>query len=902
MAGGLRADQAAAVFWAVTDDRRVSVIAAPAGAGKTRLLAAAARTWAAAGRGPVVGVTPSQAARNTLAAFVPESYNSAQFLGHLPGERGARGPVELAAGTLLLVDEASMISARDLADLTALAEAAGAKVIAAGDGGQLQAVADGGAMTLLADALGYARLGEPARFTRAWERAASLRLHAGDVSVLADYDVHGRISGGDPETIMDAAAAHYVACLLEGTDVLLMAADHARRRELSRRIRDDLLHLGRIGAGPGARIAGGTATATAGDLIVCTRNDHTVEAGEPGRTVANGDLLRVEAVTPAGLLVRRAVDADPVTGQRRWTGRCFAYKDYADCELGYAVTCHAAQSRTVHTALALITGTEDRQHAYVALTRGTTRNHAYVFTLPPKTADLRPGTRPAPELARFDRLAAARGAEPGHEDEDMGRGGDLAVGVLAQVLARDGRELSATGIREESLAEADHLAVLYAMWQGEVIAAREQHYRNLVTAALPPGYQGELSHRARWLWRSVRAAELAGLDPAEVIATAVGERSLTGARDVAAILDARIRRTGALVPAARLPWAGRLPAFADPQRRKFASDLAAAMGARTGRIGEHAARHALPWAVAALGPVPADPGDRERWRRRAAVIGAWRELAGYDHPADPIGPEPAGDTPDKRAAWHAALAALAPPGEKDVRGLPDGMLWHLRDTYTAETAWAPPWPGGLLRQARAAGEQARLAAIRAGAEAKAAADRGEASLAGRHEELAASYQALHAAYAQRETALAIAMDDRAGWERATAARRGRAVAADAELRRRHPGERIPPLRSAEPQPLTAAGAAALALKPGQPVPDAGRWLADLTAGHAAFASVLAARPASGQDPYPAGPGHGATGPALAARTDRGQEAVLQPPRPQIPPSPLVLDRARGRDTQLEAAR
>jgi hypothetical protein len=80
--------------------------------------------------------------------------------------------------------------------------------------------------------------------------------------------------------------------------------------------------------------------------------------------LANGDLLRVEAVPGRGLVVRRALDADPRTGARRWTDRCFLYGDYRNCELGYAVTDHVAQSRTVHTGLALITGTEDRQHAY----------------------------------------------------------------------------------------------------------------------------------------------------------------------------------------------------------------------------------------------------------------------------------------------------------------------------------------------------------------------------------------------------------------------------------------------------------------------------------------------------------------------------------------------------------
>ena len=124
---GLRQDQAAAALAVLTDGRFVSVINAPAGAGKTRVLAEAARIWAGAGLGPVIGITPSQSARNTLAAGVPVSYNAAQFLGHLPGRRGARGPVPIGPGTLLVIDEASMLSGPDLADLIAYAKAKGAK-------------------------------------------------------------------------------------------------------------------------------------------------------------------------------------------------------------------------------------------------------------------------------------------------------------------------------------------------------------------------------------------------------------------------------------------------------------------------------------------------------------------------------------------------------------------------------------------------------------------------------------------------------------------------------------------------------------------------------------------------------------------------------------------------------
>ena len=261
---------------------------------------------------------------------------------------------------------------------------------------------------------------------------------------------------------MDAAAADYLALTLDGTDVLLMAADHALRRELSRRIRDDLIRLGVVAAGPAVRIADG-AVASAGDLIVCTRNDHSVEAGEPGRTLANGDLLRIEAVTPAGLIVRRALDADPVTGQRRWTGQQFLYADYKNAELGYAVTDHVAQSRTVTVGLAVIAGTEDRQHAYVALSRGTDMNMAYVFTVSPKLADPVPGPRPAPELARYDRITAEHAGQPAAAAAETRD----ALAVLAGVLDRDGQQLSASQTRQQALANADHLAILHAIWTAE---------------------------------------------------------------------------------------------------------------------------------------------------------------------------------------------------------------------------------------------------------------------------------------------------------------------------------------------------------------------------------------------------------------------------------------------------
>ncbi len=895
----LRVDQAAAVFAAVTNQRRVSVINASAGSGKTTVLARAAQAWRHQRMGRVIGITPSQSARNTLAAGVPESYNAAQFLGDLPDRPRARGRVAVRAGDLLLVDEASMISTPDLADIVGHAEQNGAKVIIVGDTGQLQAVENGGGMNLLADTLGYVQLAEPVRFTEEWERAASLRLRAGDTSVLADYDEHGRIIGGEPEQIMETAAKTYVALTLQGRDVLLMAADHARRRELSRRIRDDLVHLGLVSRGPTARFTNGS-QASAGDLVICTRNDHTIEAGEAGRTLANGDLLRVEAITRCGLVVRRSLGADPDNGRPRWTERTFVYGDFADCELGYAVTDHVAQSRTVDTGLALITGTEDRPHAYVAMTRGWRRNIAFVVTVSPKIADPAPGPRGAPEIARYDRLQAFRAGHPPAEvaaDE-----GTSAVGVLAEVMTRDGLELSALQTLERNLSNADHLAILNAIWISETAPAREQDYRDMLLAALPAEYGEDISPRARWLWRTLRAAELAGLDPRQVVGDAVAQRSLSDARDVAAVVDARIRqRIRGTVPRSADSWSAQVPQIDDPDRQAYVTRIAELMDERKVRIGEHAAEHRPDWAVRALGPVPVGSCDElDDWLQRASAIGAYRELYRLHHPTESIGPEPLRDSPDKRSAWYEAFAALGLAGDARVRTMTDGLLLDLRATYPVETAWAPPWVGHELRHVRRGADEARLATIRAQAEAAAAHRRGQGTVGTRHSELAASYQALAAAYDEREVAFAGVMADRRTWEQATAGRRRLAVAADAELRRRHPGQNFPPLRSAEPEPISDAQRADLTLQLEERNPPPEPWIQKLANDREVFADQLA----SSLERQRADliPGDSSAAPWPGSWAEPAGQALLQPPRPQIPPSARVLERVAERDAELEAAR
>jgi hypothetical protein len=602
-------------------------------------------------------------------------------------------------------------------------------------------------------------------------------------------------------------------------------------------------------------------------------------------------------------MVRRLLGPDRVTGQRRFTDRAFRYTGYQSADLAYAITGHSAQGATVHTGITLVTGSEDRQWLYPAMTRGTDANLAFVFTTPARPTDPRPGTRPARELDRYERIrherqgflpAQARAPERGCTDPRE------PIAVLADVLDRDGGALSASATRQRNLANADHLGILQTIWTAETTGVRHNRYRDLVLAALPPGYQQDLSPRARWLFRTMRAAELAGLDPAEVIRTAIASRDLAGARDIASVLDARIRpRIAPLLPQPQGPWSSRVPALPDPDRQAYLAEIAVMMDDRKERLGQHAALTAPTWAVDTLGPVPADPDTRRQWETKASSIGAYRETYGYDHPDDPIGPEPTGDAPDQRAAWHEAFASLGSVDGPDVRAMPDGRLWLIRDTYAAETAWAPRHVGKELRLARLGAAGADLDATRAEAEADAARKVGDHDRAARHDVLAASYQAMSDHYRQQETIFAHTMNDRLEWEHATEHSRHLAVAADAELRRRHPDQQIKPMRSAEPAAISDTDRAELALTPDKKIAEIAAWVRDLAAERQTFREKL--EELQGLRVPSEDPDWDDLGPAFPGWNPPGRDAILQPPKPQITPSARILQVAAERDTSPEAA-
>ena len=804
---GLRMDQAAAAYFILTSPRRAEVMVGPAGTGKTRTATELARIWAAAGMGPVVALTTSSNARNVIRQEAARhgvtlaAYNTAEWLGHTESQREGRQPVELAPGSLIILDEASMMSLPDLAAVIRRAAAHGAKVVVTGDPMQLQAVESGGGMTMLARRNGHVQLSEASRFTQPWEREATLRLRQGDVTVFADYAQHDRLHLGHGEDILEDAARAYLHERLSGKDTLLMAGTDAMAAELSRRVRGDLIRWGIVSDGPSIRVRNGYRV-SAGDWIMARRNDNMIDAGERGRKLANRDVLRIIDVDSDGtgtrVRVTRLIGRDPADGTEQWSAPFLVPRSYLwrDAQLAYAVTFHTGEGRTVDSGISVFTGDEDRQAVNVGLTRGRDRNDAYVIS-GWQIADPRPGAPPAPELARQDRLDRERaglGIEEDHEHERQEpRERTTAEQILAACLNRDGQQMSATETREAAWSDADRLDVLGAQWQQVDRQASQQRYQQALHAALPADLARQVvdDPAATWLWRSLREAEAAGLDGSATLCRAIAAGQLADAESVAKVIDWRIRQHTAGMPAlpAR-PWADQVRQTGDPDMDRYWQELAEAMTDRQRRLGEHAAEHRPPW-TQPLGPVPDHPVDRADWEHKASLVAAYREMWDHTHPYDPIGPKPGQHSPEARASWQAAAEAIGyTPG--DMREHSDGQLWAWRSAFDRDMAWAPDYKGDDLATVRRAIRDAEIETGRARRNAEAA-DTADARQ--RLEYLAS----VHAEWEQAARDLAARLTEaQAGydaWEAATGPTRERAVAADAELRRRYPGARIEPLRA-----------------------------------------------------------------------------------------------------------
>jgi hypothetical protein len=255
--------------------------------------------------------------------------------------------------------------------------------------------------------------------------------------------------GGGYEEMAEQSARAYMTEYLALTDVILTAFERRECADLSRRVQGYLLDWGQLRPGTTAALREG-ARAYAGDLTVARQNDNHLEAGNPGRTLANGDLLRVEALGERHLTVSRLTRSGRAATSREWSAPFTIRRDYAagNCDLGYALTYYTVEGQTVSVGIALANDSRAREGLYVAMSRGAQRNEVYAYPSAQEPAESVIGQPPAPdpEIARQRRLQADR--------ETAGPGAALdskdPVTILAPAVRRDAAELSATETRDQA--------------------------------------------------------------------------------------------------------------------------------------------------------------------------------------------------------------------------------------------------------------------------------------------------------------------------------------------------------------------------------------------------------------------------------------------------------------------
>ena len=635
----LNTGQAALVRDLATSGTRFQLALAPAGSGKTTAMKALARAWQLSG-GTVVGLAPSAAAASELAASIGQNADTVDKLVH-ELDRATADPTHcpptwitnIDADTLIVIDEVSLASTTHLDRVLGFAIERGASVRGVGDPAQRSSVAAGGVMRDVETAHGAVTLSEVMRFHDPTEGAASLALRAGDPTAIAHYLDQGRVHVGDLDTSLTAVYDGWCADRARGVDAVMLAPLRDQVATLNLRARAD-----RIAREVAAGIPSGAEVvlardhlASVGDIIQTRRNDRNLTLGTTD-FVRNGYRFTVDHVNGDGSVLVRHLD----TGRRVVLPAEYLAEH---AELGYARTIAASQgmtagSTTVDAGVSVrVEGAShvlvdpnvmDRESLYVALTRGTAANHAYVVT-----AD------------RGDEHAASRPATVAPP---------TAAELLTQVLERSNVQLSATG---EAAAELDPFRQLGpavtqyadAIRVGAVDLLGAVAMQRLADSAdrVVPG----VTDAPAWptLLGHLSLLELDGRHRGKpgaaitALAAAAGGCGLTGAHDVAAVLDWRLvddRRTGPL------PWLPSVPA-------PLASDttwgpyvvhlagrvetLAGAVGERAGRWGENGRLTDIPvWARALM-----TVGAHERSLTRLAVWRAAHEVDDADtRPTGPV--------------------------------------------------------------------------------------------------------------------------------------------------------------------------------------------------------------------------------------------------------------------------
>ena len=306
----LRGEQRAA-FWHATGAGGLAIIAGEAGTGKSTTLAAVREVYETAGYRVVGMAWTNQVVQNLRPDGFKDATTIAAELYRLD-----TGATRWDARTVLIVDEAGMLSTKHLADVTGHARASGAKLILAGDDKQLASIERGGMFGSLKEKHGAAELRDVVRVSDAEQRRAFNLMHQGEfLPALSIYARQGAISWrGSQQEAFDGLVAEWGRKLAAAPDKtrFVFAYTNADVLELNAALRAVRKEQGELGDDRMLETADGRAPFAAGDRIQFTGTSARREERQAG--IVNGGVGTIRTIE--GNRVTVALDDKPGRAER----------------------------------------------------------------------------------------------------------------------------------------------------------------------------------------------------------------------------------------------------------------------------------------------------------------------------------------------------------------------------------------------------------------------------------------------------------------------------------------------------------------------------------------------------------------------------------------------------------
>jgi Ti-type conjugative transfer relaxase TraA len=387
-----------------------AIITGEAGTGKSTTIEAVRHAYEQAGY-KVRGLAPTHAVKEDLkkAGFIEPSTIAAELM------RQEKGIAEWNARTVLIVDEAAMLSTRNLGELIEQAHHRKAKVVLVGDDKQLASIDRGGMFSSLRDEHGAAELHEVRRVSDAEQKRAFNHMHLGDFeTALGIFEQQGAIHWtANQNAAREALLAKYTADATARPDQnrFVFAYTNAAVDAINQDVRGWRRERGELGPDHEFHTKHGVASFAEGDRIQFTGNAQTKSARDIGFT--NGVTGTVRDIDGQ----RMTVELD---GKRHGKERLveFTVGDNAEAgqfnaiRHGHAGTIYKGQGKSLSETYLYHSEHWRRASSYVALTRH--RETLSVFVGRDTVPDLE-------QLARqMSRVDEKRAASQFHRD-DIGK-------------------------------------------------------------------------------------------------------------------------------------------------------------------------------------------------------------------------------------------------------------------------------------------------------------------------------------------------------------------------------------------------------------------------------------------------------------------------------------------------